>query len=62
MKISLVSIPVQDPVKAHEIYTTILGFKSIEFNPEAQLAVVSSPEEPDGTAIILEPCIGTFAE
>jgi catechol 2,3-dioxygenase-like lactoylglutathione lyase family enzyme len=62
MKISLVSIPVQDPVKAHEIYTSILGFKSVEFNPEAQLAVVSSPEEPDGTAIILEPCIGTFAE
>ena len=62
MKISLVSIPVQDPVKAHEVYTSILGFKSVEFNPEAQLAVVSSPEEPDGTAIILEPCVGTFAE
>ncbi len=62
MKISLVSIPVQDPIKAHEIYTSILGFKSIEFNPDAQLAVVVSPEEPDGTALLLEPCSGTFGE
>ncbi len=62
MRISLVSIPVQDPVKAHEIYTSILGFKSVEFNPDAQLAVVVSPEEPNGTALLLEPCRGTFAE
>ena len=62
MKISLVSIPVQDPVKAHEIYTSILGFESVEFSPEAQLAVVVSPEQPDGTALLLEPCSGTFAE
>lgn len=62
MKISLVSIPVKDPIKAHEIYTSILGFKSIEFNPDAQLAVVVSPEEPNGTALLLEPCSGTFGE
>lgn len=62
MKISLVSIPVQDPIKAHGIYTSLLGFKSREFNPDAQLAVVVSPEEPHGTALLLEPCKGTFAE
>ncbi len=62
MKLSLVSVPVQDPVKAHEIYTTQLGFQSKEFDPEALLAVVVSPEAPDGTAMLLEPCQGSFAE
>jgi hypothetical protein len=56
MKISLVSIPVQDPIKAHEIYTSILGFISREFNQVAQLAVVVSPEAPNDTALLLEPC------
>jgi hypothetical protein len=62
MKITLVSMPVQDPVKAHEIYTSKLGFLSAEFDAEASLAVVVSPEDPKGAAILLEPCIGTFAE
>ena len=31
------------------------------FNPDAQLAIVVSPEEPHGTALLLEPCSGTFA-
>ena len=62
MKLSLVSIPVQDPVKAHEIYTTKLGFLSKQFDPKMSLAIVASPEDPDGTAILLEPCQGSFAE
>lgn len=62
MKISLVSVAVQDPVLAHEIYTSKLGFVSVEFDPDAQLAVVASPEAPEGTAILLEPCQGNFAE
>jgi predicted enzyme related to lactoylglutathione lyase len=62
MKISLVSIPVRDPIQAYNIYTSILGFKSREYNPDAQLAVVVSPEDPNGTALLLEPCSGTFAE
>jgi len=62
VKISLVSMPVQDPVKAHEIYTTKLGFVSKEFDPAANLAIVVSSEDPDGTAILLEPCQGSFAE
>ncbi len=62
MKILLTSIPVQDPIRAHEIYTSILGFESREFDPDAQLAIVVSPEEPNGTALLLEPCSGTFAE
>ena len=62
MKISLVSMPVQDPVKAHEIYTSKLGFISKEFDAEASLAIVVSAKDPDGTAMLLEPCQGTFAE
>lgn len=62
MKISLVSIPVQDPVKAHEIYTSKLGFVSKEFNPDASLAIVVAKEDPTATAILLEPCSGNFAE
>ena len=62
MKISLVSMPVQDPINAHEIYTSTLGFISKEFDADASLAIVVSAEDPDGTAILLEPCKGTFAE
>ena len=62
MKLSLVSIPVKDPIKAHEIYTEKLGFISKTFEPESSLAIVVSSEEPQGTAILLEPCVGSFAE
>ena len=61
-KIQLVSMPVKDPILAHEIYVTKLGFVSKEFDPEAQLAVVASPLQPEGPALLLEPCVGTFAE
>ena len=62
MKISLVSLTVQEPIEAHEIYTTKLGSTSKEYDPELSLAVVASPEDPDGTQLLLEPCQGTFAE
>jgi len=62
MKVSLVSMPVQDPIEAHGIYTSKLGFISKEFNEEASLAIVVSAEDPDGTALLLEPCRGSFAE
>lgn len=62
MKLSLVSIPVNDPVQAHEIYTSKLGFASKEFDPDAKFAVVVSAEDPAGTAMLLEPCQGNFAE
>lgn len=62
MKISLVSIPVQDAVKAHEIYTTKLGFFSKEFDPDTNLAIVVSSKNTDGTAMLLEPCKGSFYE
>ena len=62
MKVSLVSMPVQDPIKAHEIYTSKLGFISKEFDVAVSLAIVVSAEDQEGTAILLEPCQGTFAE
>lgn len=62
MKVSLVSIPVQDPISAHEIYTLKLGFVSKDFDPDASLAIVVSANDPHGVAILLEPCKGNFAE
>jgi hypothetical protein len=62
MKVSLVSIPVKDPIKAHEIYTSKLGFVTKEFDPAASLAIVVSADDLEGTAILLEPCQGSFAE
>ncbi len=62
MKISLVSIPVPNPVAAHTVYTPKLGFVTKEFDPAANLAIVVSADEPNGTAILLEPCEGSFAE
>ena len=62
MKISLTSIFVDDPVKAHKFYTEVLGFKSKEFMPEAQLAIVVSAEDPDGTTLLLEPRGDSFAK
>jgi predicted enzyme related to lactoylglutathione lyase len=55
MKIALVSLPVNDPMEAYTFYTKVLGFVSRTYVPEAYLAIVASPEEPDGTGLLLEP-------
>jgi len=55
MKIALVSLPVNDPIAAHKFYTEVLGFLTRTYVPEAYLAIVASPEEPDGTGLLLEP-------
>jgi predicted enzyme related to lactoylglutathione lyase len=60
MKIKLVSVSVEDPIKAFKFYTEVLGFVKIMYVPEAMLAIVASPEEPDGTAILLEPSSSPF--
>ena len=61
MKIGLTSVPVRNPIEAYKFYTEILGFKEKLYMPEANLAIVVSPEEPDGTAILLEPIDKQFA-
>lgn len=55
MKISLTSVFVDDPDKAHKFYTEVLGFVERLYMPEARLAIVASPEEPGGTGLLLEP-------
>ncbi len=55
MKIALTSIPVHDPVNAFEFYTEVLGFTERLFMPEANLAIVTSPEDAEGTGLLLEP-------
>jgi catechol 2,3-dioxygenase-like lactoylglutathione lyase family enzyme len=62
MKISLTNVFVDDPVKAHKFYTEVLGFETKEFVPDAQLAIVVSPEDPNGTALLLEPRGDSFAK
>lgn len=56
MKIALTSVFVDDPVgKAFKFYTEVLGFVQKMYIPEAFLAIVASPEAPDGTGLLLEP-------
>lgn len=60
MKISLTSVPVDDPVKAFKFYTEVLGFVEKMYQPEAHLAIVASPQEPNGTSLLLEPRGSSF--
>ena len=62
MKIKMTGVLVKNPVKAFEFYTGVLGFKELMYMPEASLAIVVSPEDPDGTALLLEPCGTGFAK
>lgn len=55
MKIKLTSIFVDDTNKAFAFYTKVLGFVEKMHMPEAELAIVVSPEEQEGTALLLEP-------
>lgn len=55
MKIALTSVLVDDPHKALKFYTEVLGFVERMYIPEANLAIVASAEDPDGTGLLLEP-------
>jgi predicted enzyme related to lactoylglutathione lyase len=55
MKISLTNVYVDDVSKAFRFYTEVLGFVEKIHIPDAQLAIVASPEEPNGTSLLLEP-------
>lgn len=55
MKIKMTSVFVKDPNEAFKFYTEILGFKKLLHMPEASLAIVVSPEEENGTSLLLEP-------
>ena len=55
MKIALASVSVKDPIEAFKFYTEKLGFKEKMYMPDMQIAIVVSPEDPDGTSLLLEP-------
>lgn len=55
MKIALTNVYVNDPNEAIKFYTGTLGFIEKMHIPEANLAIVAAPEEPDGTSLLLEP-------
>lgn len=55
MTIAMTSVFVDDPARALTFYTEVLGFAEHLFIPEAYLAIVVSPVQPDGTALLLEP-------
>ena len=55
MKIALTSVSVKDPIEAFKFYTEKLSFQEKMYMPDMLLAIVVSPEDPDGTAILLEP-------
>lgn len=62
MKIVLTSVHVTDPVKAFRFYTEVLGFIERVYMPEAHLAIVASPEDPNGTGLLLEPSDNPIAK
>ena len=55
MNIKMTSVFVDNPLEAFKFYTEVLGFQELVYIPEAYLAIVVSPEQPDGTALLLEP-------
>jgi predicted enzyme related to lactoylglutathione lyase len=55
MKIALTSVSVVDPLKAFKFYTDVLGFQEKLYLPDMYLAIVVAPDEPEGTALLLEP-------
>jgi len=58
MKIRLESVPVSDLDHALAFYTDVLGFIKKKDIPmgETRFITVVSPEEPDATELMLEPC------
>jgi catechol 2,3-dioxygenase-like lactoylglutathione lyase family enzyme len=58
MKIKLSSVSIDDYDKALKFYTEMLGFmkkRDIPLGEGARWITVVSPEEPDGTELLLEP-------
>jgi predicted enzyme related to lactoylglutathione lyase len=58
MKIKLTSVSIDDYDKALKFYTDVLGFvkkRDIPLGNGARWITVVSPEEPDGTELLLEP-------
>ena len=63
MRIKLTSVFVDDQESALKFYTDVLGFEKKQDFPvgEFKWLTVVSPEEPDGTELLLEPSDNTAA-
>jgi predicted enzyme related to lactoylglutathione lyase len=55
MNIGMVSVFVNNPNEAIKFYTEVLGFQTKMHMPEMYLAIVTSPEQPEGPMLLLEP-------
>jgi len=55
MKIGMTSVFVNSPAEAFKFYTETLGFAEVMYMPEMNLAIVASPQDVNGTALLLEP-------
>jgi catechol 2,3-dioxygenase-like lactoylglutathione lyase family enzyme len=58
MKINVVSVMVDDQAKALRFYTEVLGFvkkNEVPLGGQYSWLTVVSPEQPDGTELLLEP-------
>lgn len=62
MKIELTSVFVDDTDKALKFYTEVLGFVKKVHIPEINWITVTSPDEPEGTQLLLEPNSNPVAE
>lgn len=63
MKVKVISIPVQDQVKALQFYTEKLGFVKkvdVPINENTRWLTVVSKEDQDGPEILLEPAPNHF--
>lgn len=58
MRINITSIYVADQQQAHDFYTRVLGFEvkhDVPVGDDARWLTLVSPEDPDGTELLLEP-------
>jgi catechol 2,3-dioxygenase-like lactoylglutathione lyase family enzyme len=58
MKIGLVDVFVEDQQRAHDFYTGMLGLQvktDAAYGPDARWLTVVSPEDPEGTELLLAP-------
>lgn len=69
MKINIASVFVDDQAKALRFYTEVLGFRKktdVPMGGDVSWLTVVSPEQPDGTQLLLEPsghrAVGPFKE
>jgi catechol 2,3-dioxygenase-like lactoylglutathione lyase family enzyme len=58
MKIRLESVSINDLDQALDFYTNVLGFvkkRDMRYDEHTRVVTVVSPDEPDGTELLLEP-------